>query len=324
MTTYTDNYKLPLYEGSDKPDLADQYAEAMRLLDAALVAAQAARTELQNSVNTLNTNLAATNANVATALNNSALAKTDAANAVSVAQAAANTANAAGAEVGALKTDVENNKTLVEEHVNYFADLEITDEESANDVNTKINNAFQGTMSNTQAITALNGDVNELSQRLDDDDTWESHSLTMVNPVAGANYNLFYAINKTKTVFKMYGTVYNASGVRASVPRAPIPGWPGRYGIPAVEDTGLRPAAARSITYTGIEFYPESSSEGFTTGKTSITSYVLGTDGKIYLFPTTNSGNANIAGAEYELFFQCPVFLSPADWPKDNEGGGTL
>lgn len=33
MTTYTPNLKLPLYEGSDKPDLCNQYNKAMTALD---------------------------------------------------------------------------------------------------------------------------------------------------------------------------------------------------------------------------------------------------------------------------------------------------
>lgn len=54
-----------------------------------------------------------------------------------------------------ITNDVANNKTLVEEHVNYFAELGVTDEQSATDLHTQIDNTYQAAMSNTQAITDL-------------------------------------------------------------------------------------------------------------------------------------------------------------------------
>lgn len=315
MTAYTDNYKLPLYEGADKPNLADQYAEAMRLLDTALTAAQAARTELQNSVNALNTNLAATNTQVEAALANSALAKTDAANAVSVSQAAANTANAAGAEVAALKTDVTTNKALVEEHVNYFADLEITDEESAQDVNTKINNAFSGTMSNTQAITALNSGLTEVNTELKENNDYTIFDVGLPTTPEGLKVKLYAAVNKTKTAFKFFGDVYNALSTSISIARVPIPGSDSRYGIKTNVDTGLRPAAARLFQYTNVYW----NNNSLTIGQTFSSTFALGTDGYIYLWNSSSPDNVNLVGPSYYLFFQVPLFLGSGDWPSDTE-----
>ena len=54
---------------------------------------------------------------------------------------------------------VVTNETLVEEHVNYFTALGVTDEQSADDLHTQIDNTYQAAMSNTQSIELLNRNV---------------------------------------------------------------------------------------------------------------------------------------------------------------------
>lgn len=57
MTQYTPNYNLDLYEGSDKPDLTDQYDNAMGKIDQVLKTSAGNLAELSNKVGTLNESL---------------------------------------------------------------------------------------------------------------------------------------------------------------------------------------------------------------------------------------------------------------------------
>lgn len=58
MTSYTPNFSLDLYDGTDKPNLRDQYASAMRKIDAQLKAAENAQVAANNSVATALSNAA--------------------------------------------------------------------------------------------------------------------------------------------------------------------------------------------------------------------------------------------------------------------------
>lgn len=61
MTQYTPNYNLDLYEGTDKPDLTDQYDNAMGKVDQALKTSAGNVAELANKVGTLNESLSTAN-----------------------------------------------------------------------------------------------------------------------------------------------------------------------------------------------------------------------------------------------------------------------
>ena len=58
MTSYTPNFSLDLYDGSDKPNLRDQYAAAMRKIDDQLKAAENAQVATNNNVATALANIA--------------------------------------------------------------------------------------------------------------------------------------------------------------------------------------------------------------------------------------------------------------------------
>lgn len=58
MTSYTPNFSLDLYDGTDKPNLRDQYAAAMRKIDDQLKAAENAQVATNNNVATALANIA--------------------------------------------------------------------------------------------------------------------------------------------------------------------------------------------------------------------------------------------------------------------------
>lgn len=133
MTQYTENYRLELYEGTDKADLTDQYNVSMGILDGAMKGVvddtDASVAGIQADLATTNSNLSATNINLA-ALND----KVDA-NQTAQATTNLNFQN----EIDTLKTTVDKNTPLVNEHVNYFAQLGVTDVESATNLRTQMN-----------------------------------------------------------------------------------------------------------------------------------------------------------------------------------------
>lgn len=169
MTQYTENYRLELYEGTDKADLTDQYNVSMGILDGAM---KGVVDDTDASVAGIRAELATTNSNLnATNINLAALDEKVDANQTAQATTNLNFQNeidtlkttvdavpetyATQEALAALKTEVDKNTPLVEEHVNYFAELGVTDEASATDLHTQIDNTYQGLMSNTEAIEAI-------------------------------------------------------------------------------------------------------------------------------------------------------------------------
>lgn len=149
MTQYTDNYKLELYEGTDKADLTDQYNASMRIMDGALSETQTnvdqKFKEFTDTVNTsvegIRSDLATTNSNVnATNINLQKLTE--------------NVVN--------IETKVDNDSTVIGQHTAQFTALGVTDDQSATDLHTQIDNTYQAAMSNTANLGSLQNDVNDL------------------------------------------------------------------------------------------------------------------------------------------------------------------
>lgn len=169
MTQYTENYRLELYEGTDKADLTDQYNISMGILDGAMKGVvddtDASVAGIRADLATTNSNLNATNINLAVLddkvdANQTAQATTNLnfqneIDTLKTTVDAVPETYATQEALAAVKTEVDKNTPLVEEHVNYFANLGVTDEESATALHTEIDNAFQGTMSNTTAIEEM-------------------------------------------------------------------------------------------------------------------------------------------------------------------------
>lgn len=324
MTTYTPNYKLPEYEGTDKPDLTDQYNEAMNLLDAALAAAQAARADLQNSINTTNVNLAATNTQLGTLET-----KVDGfdgritANETEL-QTQSGDVAALQADVTALQdtqgnhsTAIENLDTLTGQHTAQFTALGVTDDQTAADLHTQIDNAYQAAMSNTSAVASLQQTDMELSEDIQDlqqkqiAGTWtvKSNESKEGRPFTYMSSNV--AVNAQKNTIKYYGLMRNNGTENITVTLDPIPGesWHG-IKLNAIGDTGLRPAANRWFYGAGIEVgvsqpYVPALSESI---------WCLATDGYIYSYCTPGASTVVSAGSRI-AFFQIPMFLDPGDWP---------
>lgn len=146
----TPNLQLEKYELDDAANLADGYNNSMDKLDA-FAGAQANRFPIKSEdigdgeVNTVDiANGAVTDNKLATA----------AVTTEKIANGAVTTEKLAD-DINNTLSDVVNNTTLVEEHVNYFAELGVTDEQSATDLHKQIDNTYQGVMNNTLRIDAL-------------------------------------------------------------------------------------------------------------------------------------------------------------------------
>jgi hypothetical protein len=311
MTTFTPNFDLDLYEGTDKPDLADQYAAAMQKIDTALQAALEARAELQNSIGTLNINLTATNKEVsdntsAIAANSASIASLDSSVADNTSAIAANSASIASLDssVASLKTEVDKNTPLVEAHVNYFADLGVTDDQSAQDLHEQIDQSFQGVMSNTQSITALERQLGE---------TYDFDVSDAVKPPWQDRYNYFYvAVNKHKNILKFYGMMIAQTewtATKQAVPGVVIDGEQ-YYGIKLDYDTGLRLEKGRYINNTGIYW------RGGVFSATNVATlpFSIGTDGYIYVMTNNVPGEITLPENSVGMLFQCPVYLGAGEW----------
>lgn len=178
MTQYTENYRLELYEGTDKADLTDQYNVSMGILDGAMKGVvddtDASVAGIRAELATTNSNLNATNINLAALdekvdANQTAQATTNL-NFQSEIDALKTTVDAVPETyatqeaLAAVKAEVDKNTPLVEEHGNYFAQLGVTDEESATALHTEIDSAFQATMSNTTAIEEMRAQLSPWKQ----------------------------------------------------------------------------------------------------------------------------------------------------------------
>lgn len=178
MTQYTENYRLELYEGTDKADLTDQYNVSMGILDGAMKGVaddtDASVAGIRAELATTNSNLNATNINLAALdgkvdANQTAQAATNLSfqneiDALKTTVDAVPETYATQEALAAVKTEVDKNTPLVEEHGNYFAQLGVTDEESATALHTEIDSAFRATTSNTTAIEEMRAQLSPWKQ----------------------------------------------------------------------------------------------------------------------------------------------------------------
>ena len=287
MTTFTPNFNLDLYEGTDKPDLADQYAAAMGKIDEALQAALTARAALANEISTLIFNLTATNSQVETN-------KDD---------IATNTA-----DIETLKTVVAKNTPLVEAHAKYFTDLGVTDDQSARDLHTQIDQSHQGVMSNTAELAIHDKEIKQLSTSA----VAAGFDINFQDiDIAGLTASLGFGSNPNGNTFKFFGRVVNLTSSAINVPLVPIPGRTNAYGykIDAFHiDTAGK---AYAVDWIGVLYNP---TQHTMLGRSS--SWSLGSDGYVYIF-NTNTDSYSVDPGNTHMWFQIPVMLSePWDVPE--------
>lgn len=170
----TPNYKLPLYEMDDMANLNDGYNNAMNTIDAALQQQKEnfkdkfplQSTDLDNGIVT-NSKMAANAIDTVNIVDGAVTNAKLAANSVETDNIVDGAVTGAKIANGSINNDmldndlansigdIATNKTLVEEHVNYFAELGVTDEQSATDLHTQIDNTYQTAMNNTETINEL-------------------------------------------------------------------------------------------------------------------------------------------------------------------------
>lgn len=332
MTTYTTHYNLDKYEETDPANLADQYNSAMDKVDAQLYAEAGASSANANAITALNQQLASTNTELAavktdvggnaasiTALQGglTSLEETVAANknaadnsfttAFGEIQTTNNALQQTNAELDAVKTDVDKNTPLVEEHVNYFAALGVTDDQSANDLHTQIDNTYQGVMSNTQEIKTLE----EVAANNDD---YIKYDCT----TEGFSY-LHLAINKNNNIFKLYGQSQLSTGT-ATRNRTLIPGMiingNQYYGIKLDFPAHLpEQSTFREVSCVGLEVRGST----LTFNQIWQRGFSIGTDGNIYLYASTTQDPIQFPSPYLLIYFQCPLYLDNSPWPVPRE-----
>lgn len=289
---YTENYKLPQYEGTDPINLTDGYNEAMGIVDVAL---KADADNITSEVARLEGDLATTNANLNATNQNAAALKrrvdyieplVDELPTIYATNERVSTINTVLTQrINNVKTDVDKNTPLVEEHVNYFANLGVTDEESATALHTEIDQAFQGTMSNTASIKTLN------------DDLLYSNSFTEIGRHT-VNINstdlgeiIIYA-NPQRTAVKLNCVLTSREAV--NIPLTLIPGTSLRG-----YDTGINLGKSSvqlpgSYSGLGLAVYNDAAYES-----TYRAALALGSDGIFYMMPQTGSAATLTVGPKF-------------------------
>lgn len=295
MTTFTPNFNLDLYEGTDKPDLADQYAAAMEKIDTALQAALEARAELQNSIGTLNINLTATNKVVSD-------------------NTAAITANSASIDtlessVATLKNEVDKNTPLVEEHVNYFAALGVTDDDSANALHTEIDNAYQGVVSNTAELAIHADELKQLNQSA----VASGFAMQFYNQTVGPiGISVGFGVNPNGNTVKFFGSFHNGSTSSYDLDLVPIPGLSSKYGYKIEQFHIDTKGAVYTFDWVGSRF--DTSEAHYYWDRCA--PYAIGSDGHVYALVTAKQQWSFVA-YETHNYYQIPMMLAePWELPE--------
>lgn len=156
-----------------------------------------------------------------------------------------------------------------------------------------------GTLNTT--VTNLSSDVATLKQILVMDD-FSSGSVTGTN-IQGNSITL--AQNSDGSVFKIYGNVH---GVNVNIPRQLIPGT-ARYGVPTGCTLKTAPSEAYQINCAGFAFIQNSS---FALRQYMYpVHYVVGTDGKIYLWPeNSNTALTSGSGDRLSIWLPCSIYFN--------------
>ena len=111
----------------------------------------------------------------------------------------------------------------------------------------------------------------------------------------GSYSDLTLAQNTDGSLFKFYG-IFQIN-LNQSVARTAIAGLTGYYGVATGLYLNSLPSTAYVINYAGVKFQNDSTNGKTLNGAPMATSFAVGTDGQIYLNPTTNSGNeAGVSG----------------------------
>ena len=330
MTQYTENYRLELYEGTDKADLTDQYNVSMGILDGAMKGVvddtDASVAGIRADLATTNSNLNATNINLqaldtreaehhaASTESDSQLqtqidtlkATVDAVPETYATQVALEALDTREAEhhaastesdsqlqtqIDTLKATVDENTPLVEEHVNYFAQLGVTDEQSATDLHTQIDNTYQGVMENTQSIQALQNSSDLIVRPI---------TIAKLNEEATVNTQFFVGSKNKDKIGLMLVMHHNVPvNVNLTFNLTPVPGNETYYGFKlniADQIADLLPenAKGRYFSCVGLKYVywwttqtvpsqkPHTQSMRFPYMLQQI-GYCVGTDGDVYV-----------------------------------------
>lgn len=137
---------------------------------------------------------------------------------------------------------------------------------------------------------------------------------TQTTVVGLAFNNLTLAQNSDGSIFKLYGN-YQINP-NSSVSRKAIPGMTGKYGVDANLTLATAPTEAYLIKSAGVGIGTRN--DAIATYGNIPSDFAVGTDGKIYLFPSDVNGTmaADASSAYRQWFFPCVYFnVSFGDTP---------
>lgn len=248
---YTANYNLDLYVNEDKPNLRDQYNAAMRKIDNALVADDAALSTIDGQIVTINQNYTTLNGIVGNS--NSGLVKD-----------VADLQTTVGDASSGLVKDVADNATAIGGLVNDVADLETTVGDANSglvkdvaDLETTVGNSTSGLVKDVNDLQTLVSSKKEVIVVLGD--SWTDTSVqaakwtnTLLNLFGGTDHCELhnYAVNGCHGSNSSFQAMYNAFLTDTSFDKSTITRVILVYGVNDYYTYGVSRSTAQSYIST--------------------------------------------------------------------------
>lgn len=294
MTTYTPNLQIPLYESTDKPDLRDQYNNAMGIIDSKWLVLDGELVQIQNSIANLNTgqsNLDGKIEDLNTTLSG---------------------------EIATVSGDVSTLKTTVDTATENITVLQTTSETHTTDITT-INSKLTGLGIETA------DDAVDLKKDIDDNmaqtvanqadigaiDPFKMNVFFRQSSLPGTSYSNIAIGHRPEdsSIIRIFGNVRVSSG--ASLNTEPILG--GTAGWSRGVYTGYQlpnySYGARLIDSAAIQIGGTNQPAG------AVTIYAaIGSDGKVYLW-TTSGTTVNFPSDAILWMPQCLYYFGQLPYP---------
>ena len=127
----------------------------------------------------------------------------------------------------------------------------------------------------------------------------------------GWTYSFTLAQNSDGSIFKFYGSATSSQNTSKTMTRVSIPGGSGSYayGVATGLTLNIAPDSAYQVTPGGIYYSDRNTGDSAYIYTQDLTGFVVGTNGQIYIMPSSNSSISWANSPRYTiLFFPCLYF----------------